>query len=717
MMINQAQEIFKTTQEYVKKTPKEILEIADTIYFDYIENSDLFDDLEKILNPDVLELSSQDRKVPKYAPGFLDKPYLEGGMPVREKDRMVLEAILSGNYKYVEIEGGVRGGKDVISLFSWSKYLMTCKEKTHLAIGTSLEHVLRTVLHSSGFGLYYTIPHGIFIRESDSGGQRGVYKFVDNFGLEKEILFYGNAKENDHEKYQGFTLGSVYVNETLNQHIKGLNEATARIANSTQPLIIMTQNPEGAQHDYYVKFEKPKLASEEQIEMLLFIKENYKESFEIVEKRLKFGHEDPIIRDEDLLKKGIRWRELEKEQIIKMFLREKGKSSYKFLDTKDQIALNEQLLDVNYRYDKMIRNIPVQHFYPYIDKNHFLYGKSMKKVVNYDVGLDNVNGIKNNYDFFYMHYTVKDNMTMTEIQINDFLNSYGKGTAYYEQRGLGKRRSTEGAVYTSFDSDNILTGDVNEYDYTGKMRVITIDPGFNDPTGITEKAFDSLNGQIDYLRERLIDFNTEYIGRKSLEVIYEEMLKIVRMHPSRKVDAIIVDPSKPELISFLEAEGWPTYKADNSNWTPRRNEKETSEEITPREMRGIPLAQTAISKKKIRIHESCVNLITQVGSYTYDMIEDKNAHGDDLVVHLKYDVNTLNVTPMMWKDAEEIKNERGSTNEESGLSGNGNEKSSEWNMERKIAEAFSPFKEFEEDIVEEFWETDNDFFSNGGFFS
>ncbi len=134
-------------------------------------------------------------------------------------------------------------------------------------------------------------------------------------------------------------------------------------------------------------------------------------------------------------------------------------------------------------------------------------------------------------------------------------------------------------------------------------------------------------------------------------------------------------------------------------------------------MRGIPLAQTAISKKKIRIHESCVNLITQVGSYTYDMIEDKNAHGDDLVVHLKYDVNTLNVTPMMWKDAEEIKNERGSTNEESGLSGNGNEKSSEWNMERKIAEAFSPFKEFEEDIVEEFWATDNDFFSNGGFFS
>ena len=36
------------------------------------------------------------------------------------------------------------------------------------------------------------------------------------------------------------------------------------------------------------------------------------------------------------------------------------------------------------------------------------------------------------------------------------------------------------------------------------------------------------------------------------------------------------------------------------------------------------------------------------------MIEDKNASNDDLVVHLKYDVNTLNITPMMWTDADLI---------------------------------------------------------------
>jgi len=122
---------------------------------------------------------------------------------------------------------------------------MTCKEKQHLAIGSSLEHVLRTVLMSHGFGLWNNIPHGRFIRESVSGAQRGVYKFQDIYGREKEILFYGNEKENDGNKFQGFTLGSVYVNETLNQHIKGLDQALSRIGTSSAPLFIMTQNPEG----------------------------------------------------------------------------------------------------------------------------------------------------------------------------------------------------------------------------------------------------------------------------------------------------------------------------------------------------------------------------------------------------------------------------------------------------------------------------------------
>ena len=67
---------------------------------------------------------------------------------------------------------------------------MICPERLHLALGSSLEHVLRTVLMSNGFGIYFLIPHGVFVRETINGAQRGVYKFLDNYGLEKQILFY-----------------------------------------------------------------------------------------------------------------------------------------------------------------------------------------------------------------------------------------------------------------------------------------------------------------------------------------------------------------------------------------------------------------------------------------------------------------------------------------------------------------------------------------------
>ena len=181
----------------------------------------------------------------------------------------------------------------------------------------------------------------------------------------------------------------------------------------------------------------------------------------------------------------------------------------------------------------------------------------------------------------------------------------------------------------------MIYGSLMDYDWSGKQRIFTIDPGFNDPTGITEKGFDPINGTLDYLTNRLIDFNIEYVDKKSLDVIYDELLKMIRAPHgnNRRVDAIIVDPSKPELISYLENKGWYVLAANNRNWTVKQKEKETSEEITPRELRGIPLSSTAVDKRKIKVHEGCVELLRQIHSYTYDMIEDKNASNDDLVVH------------------------------------------------------------------------------------
>ncbi len=678
---------------YDKSEIEEYDKLSQEIYDEVYISDILKRDLESVLNEEVTQYASENRPIPKYITGWLDKPFLEGGVPTREKDLLVYTTILSGNYATVEIEGGVRGGKDVIAEYAWSKYLMVCPDKTHIALGSSLEHVLRTVLMSEGFGLYYTIPHGIFIRESVSGAQRGVYKFLDSYGLEKSVLFYGNQKENDSDKYQGFTLGSVYVNETLNQHIRGLDQALNRIAASTQKLMIMTQNPKGANSDFYQVFEKPKLINNAQILMIEKVRDKFKLAFSNVEGRLLLD------------------RNKERSKAKKEFIESKGKSSYKFLSVDDQVLLNQLLLDINYKYDNIIRNIPAQKFIPSLNKGDYLFDKSMKKIVNYFRGESNVNAISNAYDFAYFHYTIDDNMKLTPMQISDFKNSRAEGTGTYDQEVRGLRRSTEGAVYTGFSEENIFDGDITKFDWTGMSRFIVIDPGFNHPTGMTDWAVDFNLGEAWCLQERLIDFNEEYKERKSLDVIYDEFLLLLRRLKGRSIDQIFIDPSKPDAINYFETAGFSAYPANNRNWVQKRDEKEVSNEILSRELVGIPLVQTGFAKNKIHIHRNCVELIKQIGSYSYKKAEDGKDKlqdlGDDLVVTVKYLMNTSGIVPAMW-----INEEGGGLSEEGRVLSDGGKENSFEELARSYAEGLSSMVGFQEPNEDDFFGQD-DFFGDG----
>lgn len=671
--------------------------------------------IEGIFNTqDGIEINTQDRPLPPYAKGTLDKPFLEGGMPAHKKPRDLVNAILSGNYRFVEIEGGKRGGKDIYGLFAWSKYLMSCPERLHLALGSSLEHVLRTVLMSNGFGLYFLIPHGVFVRETINGAQRGVYKFLDNYGLEKQILFYGNEKENDKNKFQGFTLGSVYVNEALNQHPNGISEADDRIASTRQPLIITTQNPKGESSRFYVEIEKPRLTTLKNIEQMEYVRDNYKDKF--------YQLETQLLKD----------CAEEKKKIINKYLNDMAVSRLKDLPTKYQIILYETLLNINYEFDKIIRNYSVEDFasdyifskedeqkdyQEYITskkaiekkakidenfdsqkalnqlkasfykkyKNKYLLQKSMKSICEFVRGGDNPNNIFNSYNFYYAHFNVDDNLHMTEMARNNYKNSRAEGTAGHDQDIIGLRRSAEGAIYDAFDNQNIFGGDIQEFDWTDMVRVIIIDPGFNHPTGMTDWAVDLEQGESWQLQERLIDFKTEYIGQKSLETIYNELLILIRRLKNRATpEYIIIDPSKPELIDYIRNKGFNVYEADNTNWATQGKDKEASDEITSRDLRGIPLVQTAYGKNKIHHHESCTETIHQVGSYSF--VKDTKSGKDilpklhdDLVVTVKYLINTMGIRPSMWESEDAL-------DEAEGLRTNESKKNGEWNMERILQE-------------------------------
>ena len=551
---------------------------------------------------------------------------------------------------------------------------------------------------AGGFGFYYTIPHGKFIRESVNGAQRGVYKFLDSYSVEKQIIFYGNEKENDANKFQGFNgIGLVYVNEALNQAVNGLQQAMYRLGTAKSPLMISSQNPRGASADFYLKFEKNFLATDDDIRMMEFIQKNYRSAFEIVENRIK----------ED--------REKARKIVIKEYLASRGKSSVKLLNNQEMIDLQKIMLNHNYEYNAKVRGIPVQKFYPALKVGDYLYNKSMKKVMGFFKGYPNVNNVKNAYDFAYFHYTVDDNISLNEMQKEDFKNRFAKGTAVYEQNIMGKRRSTEGAVYTGFSEANIFSGNINEFQWGNMARFIVIDPGFNHPTGMTDWAVDLEKGEAWCLQERLIDFNEEYTERKSLDVIYDEFLLMLRRLKGRSIDSVFIDPSKPELINYFQTAGFDTYPANNQNWATKRQDKEISEDITARELRGIPLVQTAFAKNKIHIHESCEQLIKQIESYSYEKSEDGKDKlqdlGDDLVVTVKYLMNTCGIVPAMWIDEK-----GGGLSEEGRILSDGDREVSLEDLARSFTEGLSGLDGFGSRGEDDFF-GQNDFFGEDeGFF-
>lgn len=684
----------KTTKDYKPLTDEQIKLLVDDV-FEEINDKELMEDLRMVLNPDVLEYSREDRKVPEYAQGYLDKPYLQGGKPTREKDLALYNAILSEDYTIIEVEGSVRGAKDVNCLLGASRKAMVMPDPIVLALGSSLEHVLRTVLMAGGFGFYYTIPHGVFIRETIHGAQRGVYKFLDSYGFEKQILFYGNEKENDGNKYQGFSgIGLVYVNETLNQHINGLHQAQLRLGTARSPLMLMTQNPRGQNSPFYVDFESHFRIEDYVISSMERFRDKYRPAFIELEKKIK--------------------EEREKERKIKIdtYVNAKKKTSFKYLSDKEKMDLQKIMLDHNYDYSDIINNIPAQKFDPTIRANDYLYNKSIKKIMGYFRGEDNVNKVSNAYDFAYFHYTIDDNMALNEIRKNDFKNRYEKGSATYEQNILGKRRSTEGAVYTGFGPENIFYDDLKYFNWSDKLRYIVIDPGFNHPTGITDWAVDINKGVAWCVQERLIDFNKEYPDRKSFDVIYEEMLLLIRKLNDRRIDTILVDPSNPALIQYIRERGWNVYPANNETQTPKNDEKTYSHQLERRELRGIPLVQTAFAKKKIFIHENCPLLIAQVETYSYEKTKDGTdklqSLKDDLVDTIKYLFNTVGISSAMWL-LDEIGGDGDGENDKKGISRDERTQNDEWNLEIQINQAFQGlpgFSDFEQEEDESFFGAD-----------
>ena len=93
------------------------------------------------------------------------------------------------------------------------------------------------------------------------------------------------------------------------------------------------------------------------------------------------------------------------------------------------------------------------------------------------------------YGYNYGHFTLVDNMSLSDEQITELLTTYQKDSVWYKRDIRGERAVAEGIIFRRFAENNKLylyeDTEVLKYDYKGKLEhkptkvVIGIDFGGN----------------------------------------------------------------------------------------------------------------------------------------------------------------------------------------------------------------------------------------------
>ena len=574
-----------------------------------------------------------EREKPPYAKGTFENP----------KVKELVKYITSREGWVTEVEGGKRGSKDVIAIYAWAQFLMVTPDKEHLVLGRTLEHAIVTVLKSQGFGLYYCIPSGEFTRESISGGAtRGVFKFIDAYGLEKIVYFYGNEKAQDYAKFKGFSLGSVYINEGNEQHITGIREAKERTNASLRPRIIITQNPKSASHVFYTHFESPLILTDEENFLLSEIKRRFKDTFE--EKR----------------KEMLSQMETEKKNMIKYYLKDHGVSKAKLLKKKAYHRLLHKTRMLKEEWNKKVRSVLLKDITDeYSNTGKEMYDKfanaSLQLILNYNEYTPNDNEVKNGLEFAYFHFTHDDNPAMTDADRSRIDRTYDTTSPTYMRDIRGLRATVDNAIWPTFDDSNIYDYEIPENAIM--MRVFGTDLGYDHPFANVEALI--LNDFTVAINDELIIFPSE-VKEKANNVEYLNRLEeFINLRYHGDYQHIRVDPSAKGFINQANSRGLVAQKAKNRVRNYKPDESAEADHTEDRKMAGINLVREGFRLGKIIVHERCEHTIKQIRGYAFDSkklelgSEVPIKINDDLPDALRYVINSEIGYVARWRDGSE----------------------------------------------------------------
>ena len=153
-------------------------------------------------------------------------------------------------------EGAIRSGKTIDHCIIAAAYLETCKDKIHLASGSSQPNAKLNIGECNGFGLEHLFR-----------GRCKWGKFKDNEALfiktqtgEKVVIFAGGGKADSYKKILGNSYG-LWIATEINEHYDSENSresfikvAMGRQLAAQEPLMLWDLNPCKPKHPIYENY-------------------------------------------------------------------------------------------------------------------------------------------------------------------------------------------------------------------------------------------------------------------------------------------------------------------------------------------------------------------------------------------------------------------------------------------------------------------------------
>ena len=208
------------------------------------------------------------------------------------------------------------------------------------------------------------------------------------------------------------------------------------------------------------------------------------------------------------------------------------------------------------------------------------------------------------YGLNYGHFTIADNMSISDDQLRAVLSTYDRKSVWYARDILGLRKMAEGLVYPMFSrAKHVIKGVIP---YSSRHRYyVSIDYGTVNPFAAGLWDYDPVSHKAIMIRE--LYYRGGSTNRTDNEGYYRMLKKLIG---DIKIEYIIIDPSASSMVETIEKYAeYLVVKADNDV------------------LNGIQDVTKFLNMGLLFFHESCKETFKEFDQYSWD-----EESGEDAVI-------------------------------------------------------------------------------------